>query len=111
MSAHAPAARHARIPVVARGRRGALPSRPSAIADDANEVLVSAASAWEIATKHRIGKLPAVAAIVADIDAVLNGQSFVGLPISIGHAQALAEDLTLVSNEQIFDTYGVKRLW
>ena len=103
----------------------------AAIADGANDVLVSAASVWEIATKHRIGKLPSVAAIVADIDAVLNGQSFVGLPISIGHAQAggalpgphrdpfdrmliaqaLAEDLTLVSNEQIFDTYGVKRLW
>ena len=32
----------------------------AAIADEANTVLVSAASAWEIATKHRIGKLPGV---------------------------------------------------
>ena len=28
------------------------------IANAENEILVSAASAWEIATKHRIGKLP-----------------------------------------------------
>ena len=26
-------------------------------------------------------------------------------------AQALVEDLTLVSNEAIFDGFGVKRLW
>ena len=113
------------------GDEALSPIAGAAIAEDANDVLVSAASAWEIATKHRIGKLPAVAAIVADIDAVLSDQSFVGLPISIRHgqaggalpgphrdpfdrmliAQALAEDLTLVSNERIFDAYGVKRLW
>ena len=28
------------------------------IADPGNEIIVSAASAWEIATKHRLGKLP-----------------------------------------------------
>lgn len=26
-------------------------------------------------------------------------------------AQAMLEDLTLVSNERVFDAYGVKRLW
>ena len=103
----------------------------AAIANDENEVFVSAASVWEIATKHRIGKLPGVAAIVAGIEAVLSEQSFLGLPISLRHAQAggalpgphrdpfdrmliaqaIAEDLTFVSNELIFDAYGVKRLW
>ena len=103
----------------------------AAIADDENDVFVSAASAWEIATKHRIGKLPAVAAIVADLDGVLSDQSFIGLSISIRHgqaggalpgphrdpfdrmliAQAILEDLTLVSNELAFDAYGVRRLW
>ncbi|HTO80139.1 MAG TPA: type II toxin-antitoxin system VapC family toxin, partial [Methylocystis sp.] len=62
-------------------------SARAAIADQDNDVFVSAASAWEIATKHRIGKLPAVAAIVADLDGVLSDQSFIGLSISIRHAQ------------------------
>jgi PIN domain nuclease of toxin-antitoxin system len=48
------------------------------IADANNDVFVSAASAWEIATKHRIGKLPGVAAIVADLDAIIARQSFIG---------------------------------
>jgi PIN domain nuclease of toxin-antitoxin system len=26
-------------------------------------------------------------------------------------AQAMIEDLVLVSNERVFDAYGVKRLW
>ena len=33
-------------------------SARSLIDDEANDVLVSAASAWEITTKHRNGKLP-----------------------------------------------------
>ena len=109
------------LPVGARG----------AIADEANEVFVSAASSWEIATKHRIGKLPDVAAIVADIERAAIDQGFTVLPITLKHgqaagalpgphrdpfdrmlvAQALLEGLVLVSNEQPFDGYGVKRLW
>jgi PIN domain nuclease of toxin-antitoxin system len=103
----------------------------TAIADEGNDIFVSAASAWEIATKHRIGKLPEVAAIAADLDRVTADQGFVGLPISLRHgqvagtlpgphrdlfdrmliAQAMLEKLVLVSNEQPFDTYGVARLW
>lgn len=103
----------------------------TAIADENNDVFVSAASAWEISTKHRLGKLPGVAAIVAALDATIADQSFIALPISILHgqtggalpgphrdpfdrmliAQALVDRLVLVSNEQIFDAYGVARLW
>lgn len=103
----------------------------TAIADENNDVFVSAASAWEISTKHRLGKLPGVAAIVAALDATIADQSFIGLPISVPHgqaggalpgphrdpfdrmliAQALVDRLVLVSNEQIFDAYGVTRLW
>lgn len=110
-----------RLSVTARG----------AIADENNDIFVSAISAWEITTKHRLGKLPGVAAIVADLDGAIESQSFIGLPVSIRHgqmggalpgphrdpfdrmliAQATAERLTLVSNEQIFDAYGVARLW
>jgi PIN domain nuclease of toxin-antitoxin system len=103
----------------------------TAIADEDNSIFVSAASAWEIATKHRIGKLPGVAAIVTDLDRAIVDQGFIGLPISLRHgqtagalpgphrdpfdrmliAQAMLENLVLVSNEQPFDAYGVARFW
>ena len=103
----------------------------TAIADEANGIFVSAASAWEITTKHRIGKLPGVAAVIADINAAILDQGFTGLPISLRHgqvagalpgphrdpfdrmliAQAMLENLVLVSNELPFDAYGVGRLW
>ena len=53
-----------------------------------NDVCVSAASAWEITTKYRIGKMPGVAAIVDDLARVVASQDFVALPITLGHAQA-----------------------
>lgn len=103
----------------------------AAIADAGNEILVSAASTWEIATKYRIGKLPGVAAIIADLDRTISDQGFIGLPISLRHgqvagtlpgphrdpfdrmliAQAMLENLVLVSNEQPFDAYAIGRLW
>ncbi len=103
----------------------------TAIAASDNAIFVSAASAWEIATKHRIGKLPGVAAIVADLDGAVASQGFVGLPISLRHGQAagalpgpyrdpfdrmlialaMQENLVLISNEVLFDAYGVARLW
>jgi PIN domain nuclease of toxin-antitoxin system len=103
----------------------------TAIADEGNTVFVSAATAWEIATKFRMSKLPGVAAIVADLAAVLDAQGFMPLPISFGHgqiagalpgplrdpfdrmliAQAMHERMALVSNEAGFSAYGVHRLW
>ena len=103
----------------------------TAIADEDNGIFISAASILEIATKHRIGKLPGVAAIIADLDRVIADQGFIGLPINLRHgqvagtlpgphrdpfdrmliAQAMLENLVLVSNEQAFDAYGVARLW
>jgi len=102
----------------------------AAIADDRTDVYVSAASAWEIATKVRIGKLvwPATAGSVADY---VVGQAFRPLPISVQHAeragllriehrdpfdrmlvaQALTDDLVLLSNEAVFDAAGVRRYW
>jgi PIN domain nuclease of toxin-antitoxin system len=107
------------------------PAARDAIADEANEVFVSAASAWEITTKHRLGKLPGAAAVAADVAGCLASQGFVALPISLAHgeragalpgphrdpfdrmliAQAMLEDLVLVSNEPAFDAYGARRLW
>ena len=103
----------------------------AAIGDANNTIFVSAASAWEIATKHRIGKLPGVAAIAGDLSGGAADQGFIALPISLLHAQtagalpgphrdpfdrmliaqAILETLVLISNERIFDAYGVNRLW
>ena len=102
-----------------------------AIADETNEVLVSAASAWEIATKHRLGRLPNSEAVASDVKGVIARQDFDELPIIVEDAaragalpgphrdpfdrmliaQALLGNLVLVSNESLFDQYGVHRLW
>jgi PIN domain nuclease of toxin-antitoxin system len=103
----------------------------AAIADPENEVFVSAASAWEVATKYRIGKLPEAGLLANDFAAAVAGEGFVELSIGIRDgdgagrlpglhrdpfdrmliAQALAHSLTLISNERLFDRYGVARLW
>ena len=109
-----------------------LPRRArEAISDPDEEVIVSAASAWEIATKYRIGKLPGASVIVNDLVGAIASQSFTALPITVVHAQragmligdhrdpfdrmliaqARSEDLILVSNEELFDAFGVTRLW
>lgn len=104
----------------------------TAIADDEqNDVFVSAASAWEITTKFRIGKLPDAGSVAHDVAAAVASEGFDELPISMLHAQragdlegrhkdpfdrmliaqALIENLTLVSNEKAFEAYAVKQLW
>lgn len=104
----------------------------TAIDEDAgNDVLVSSASAWEIATKYRIGKLQHARIVAEDIAGALLAEGFNQLPVTVRHAQragnlvghhqdpfdrmliaqALLEDLTLISNERVFDGYGVQRLW
>ena len=102
-----------------------------AIADEVNAVAVSAASAMEVATKYRIGKLSGAAVLARDFEAIVAAQGFAELPISVRHArlagemtiahkdpfdriliaQAQAEDMTLVSNEALFDALAVRRLW
>ena len=103
----------------------------SAIAADGNEAFVSAASAWEISIKFKQGKLPEATGLVADFEGLVADRGFAALPITIAHgeragslpthhndpfdrmliAQTFAENLVLVSNERLFDRYGVSRLW
>ena len=104
----------------------------TAIDDDVeNNVFVSAASAWEISTKYRIGKLPDARAVAEDVPGRVAAEGFTQLAISMRHAQragdlighhqdpfdrmliaqAMLEDMTFVSNENAFDAYGVRRLW
>ncbi|MFN3459333.1 MAG: type II toxin-antitoxin system VapC family toxin, partial [Novosphingobium sp.] len=63
----------------------------SAVADEANTVFVSAASAMEVATKYRIGKLPSAALLAQDFENVIASQGFTELPISIHHARLAGE--------------------
>ena len=58
-----------------------------AIADPTNEILVSAASAWEITTKHSTGKLPGAAQLAADVAAGVARQGFRELAVTMRHAQ------------------------
>jgi PIN domain nuclease of toxin-antitoxin system len=101
------------------------------LARASNTIFVSSASAWEIATKFRIGKLPAAGDLLADLPGYLAREHFESLPISTDHAvragllpgthkdpfdrmliaQAQAERLSIISNDTAFDNYGVRRLW
>ncbi|MBA3884243.1 MAG: type II toxin-antitoxin system VapC family toxin [Acidobacteria bacterium] len=113
------------------GDRRLPPKVRRIIADGTNAVFVSAASAWEISTKYRLGRLPGAADVASDIAGSLAGQGFSPLEITVPHAQkagslrgahhdpfdrmliaqAQMEDLPIVSIEDIFDSYGVTRLW
>ena len=107
------------------------PRAKAAIADPDTIIHASSVSAFEIANKHRIGKLPEVAALLSDYNELLRGQDFHELAVSANHAlsaggldiplrdpfdrlliaQARHEGLTLISNERLFDRFGVTRLW
>ena len=101
------------------------------IAETKNTLIVSAASAWEIAIKVRLGKLPTAIDLAADFSGLVKREGFELLAISAEHgiragllpgphkdpfdrmliAQAQAENIPIVSNEISFESYGVRRLW
>ena len=103
----------------------------TAIGDEGNLIMVSAASAWEIATKARLGKLPGALEVAADVAGCVTGQGFLALDITILHAQragrmpgahrdpfdrmliaqAQIEDLPVVTDDAVFDAFGVTRFW
>lgn len=97
----------------------------------ANECLVSLASCWEMAIKISIGKLSLDTPIDRFIPEQLAWNGFTMLEIQLSHvarvsvlplhhrdpfdrllaAQALSEDIPIVSNDDVFRDYGVKRVW
>lgn len=99
--------------------------------DGTDQVLVSVVSAFELTTKYKLGKLPDVDVLVDDMAGYLKQQLFDVLPLSLAHAelagslpiphrdpfdrlliaQAQIEQALLVSNEALFDRFGVRRLW
>jgi len=102
-----------------------------ALSDERSDIFVSAVTAWEMATKFRLGKLPEAQLLLPQFISDVFKENFRLLAIEVHHglragllegshkdpfdrmliAQALEEDLTLVSNETAFDKFGVKRLW
>ena len=101
------------------------------IEDEANEVLVSAASAGEIATTHRLGKLEIGREAVARFNELINLDGFIHLPVSYLHAlhagsmdgehrdpfdrmlaaQSLLEGIPLLSRDRVFESMKVPIIW
>ena len=107
------------------------PEASAIIADEANVILVSAASAWEIATKVRIGKLPGAEALEREFLDVMEDAGYTLLPIDTTcalragrlagehrdpfdrmlAAQALDQDVPVLSSDQKLDSFGIRRIW
>lgn len=103
----------------------------AAITDPANDLLLSAATIWEIAIKVGLGKLSLslpyrqwMGQAMADLGvAVLPitveyADMQAGLPAHHGDpfdrllvAQAMVEQIGIVSNDSVFESYGVQRVW
>jgi PIN domain nuclease of toxin-antitoxin system len=99
--------------------------------DEANIILVSAATAWEIATKVRIGKLPSAEKLERDFLAVMAAAGYTMLSIDTESAlragrltaehrdpfdrmiaaQALALDIPILSSDPQLDPFGIRRIW
>ena len=101
------------------------------IADESNVILVSAASALEIATKVRIGKLPDAEVLERDFLDIMEDAGYTLLPIDVASAlragrfiadhrdpfdriiaaQALAADIPVLSTDTKLDSFGIRRIW
>ena len=101
------------------------------LSDTGTEVFVSSATAWEIATKHRLGKLAHAADVVRGYSDHLRTALATELSLSSAHAllaggfknahrdpfdrllasQSILEGIPLVSNDRAFDEFPVTLLW
>ena len=103
----------------------------SLLREPTNRILVSSASEWEIATKHRLGKLTGVDALARDVAGWVARAGFAELPITIEHAQRAGnfsqphrdpfdrmlaaqselEGLPLVTSDKAFAAFGARLVW
>jgi PIN domain nuclease of toxin-antitoxin system len=101
------------------------------MAEPLSVVFVSAVSAWEIATKVRLGKLPVIERLERDFLEIMERSGYTLLPIDAANAlragrftaphrdpfdrmlaaQALASDIPILSKDPKLDVFGVRRLW
>jgi PIN domain nuclease of toxin-antitoxin system len=102
-----------------------------ALSDNANTIYFSPINGYEIALKAWLGKLEVDEELLDNFAGEAGSRGLQELPLTTDHAvraarldfdhrdpfdriliaQALTEDLELVSNEAIFDRTGVKRIW
>lgn len=107
------------------------PRAAALIAEPSNEVLVSAATAWEVVVKSALGRVEVPTPVGRFLTAQIEANAFIPLPIHMRHAlglaalpqihrdpfdrilvaQAVAEDLTLVSRERVMSGYPVTVEW
>ncbi len=103
----------------------------TAIADDTNDIFISAASAWEIAIKQRLGKLKEIPQAAERFGELVAADGFIHLPVTHMHslraggyvvehrdpfdrmlaAQSELERLILVSRDPALASFGCKILW
>ncbi len=101
------------------------------IADERNEIAVSAATAWEIATKVRMGRLPGAERLEREFLQAMEdaGYSLLGIDAASAlragrlpsdhkdpfnrmiAAQALAGDIPVISLDAQLDSFGIRRIW
>lgn len=102
-----------------------------AIADERNQIMVSAATAWELGIKQRIGKLANIPPIAERYAGLLAADGFLALPMTHQHAlraagfehphrdpfdrmlaaQSALERLTLVTRDSAFIGFPCTTLW
>jgi PIN domain nuclease of toxin-antitoxin system len=98
---------------------------------EANKVFVSSVTAWEMATKQRLGKLPGADPYVSDLPNVVKDEGMDFAPLLFRHglragaypaphrdpfdrmlaAQAELEELTLITHDSQFTQFPVHTLW
>ena len=99
--------------------------------DPSTEAILSVVSIWEMQIKMSLGKLQFRTALSELVDDEINRNRIELLPLSLSHiyalsnlphhhrdpfdriliAQSMEEDLQILSIDEMFDTYDVKRLW
>jgi PIN domain nuclease of toxin-antitoxin system len=103
----------------------------STMMDRNNDLLVSPATLWEVAIKVSLGKYELEEEFTSFFSRVLAGYNITLLPVAIEHAaavtrlpfhhrdpfdrmlvaQAIFEDIPIVSADRLLDAYSVTRIW
>lgn len=107
------------------------PRAAELLGDERNVLFVSAASAWEIATKVRLGKFPEAVALEVGFLERIRAAGYLLRSITAADglragrlvgahrdpfdrmiaAQALADDIPVISLDEKLDQFGVRRIW
>ena len=99
--------------------------------DDGNEIFISMASIWEMAIKISLKKLQIPGTLAEFVKEHIRGNKIDIMAIELNHlyqlenlnyfhrdpfdrliiAQAIAENITIISSDEAFDEYPIQRIW